>query len=155
MAGLLKGMPLPSEVLDLFEKFEFEVCLLLRLLSQQPDRRPSAQDMRDELSRSLPSDSNDGDKGQDKKAELEKLRLEVAELRLKASQKEQQEKMHGHSKIQVLDWLFVVCTGCACVCATFRWRAACAHIHCKLNIKQSKGHGCNPVPWVSCWVGPL
>ena len=95
MAGLLKGMALPSEVLDLFEKFEFEVCLLLRLLSQQPERRPSAQHMRDELFKSLPNDG-DGDKGQ----EVEKLRKELAELKKQNHIKEQQERMQGHSKVQ-------------------------------------------------------
>ena len=93
MAGLLKGMALPSEVMDLFERFEFEVCLLLRLLSKQPDRRPSAQHMRDELSKSLPSDGSD-DKGKDK-TEVEKLRQELAELKKQNQIKEQQQQLHG------------------------------------------------------------
>lgn len=93
MAGLLKGMALPSEVMDLFEKFEFEVCLLLRLLSQEPDRRPSAQHMRDELCKSLPSDGS-ADKGKDK-TEVEKLRQELAELKKQNQIKEQQQQLHG------------------------------------------------------------
>jgi hypothetical protein len=66
--------------MDLFGVFEFEVCLLLRLLSQAPDRRPSAQDMRDELFKSLPNQDVDADKGVGKD-EVQKLRQELAELR--------------------------------------------------------------------------
>jgi serine/threonine protein kinase len=72
----LKKIPLPTEVMELFEKHEFEVCLLLRLLSRAPEQRPSAQDMRDELFKSLPRDTDE-----DKGTEMQKLRRELAELR--------------------------------------------------------------------------
>ena len=62
--------------MELFEKHEFEVCLLLRLLSRAPEQRPSAQDMRDELFKSLPRDTDE-----DKGTEMQKLRRELAELR--------------------------------------------------------------------------
>ena len=80
LRATLTKIALPSEVMDLFGVFEFEVCLLLRLLSQAPDRRPSAQDMRDELFKSLPNQDVDADKGVGKD-EVQKLRQELAELR--------------------------------------------------------------------------
>ena len=82
----VQRMTLPTEVMDLFERFEFEVCLLLRLLSQAPERRPSAKDMRDDLYMSIERDraqregsSGHTDKGGER--EVQKLRQELAELK--------------------------------------------------------------------------
>ena len=86
LRALLEGMTLPSEVMDLFATHEFEVSLLLRLLSQVPERRPSAQDMRDELVKSL--QRHRSLLKVDEHQEVQKLRQQVAELT-------RQKEMHG------------------------------------------------------------
>jgi hypothetical protein len=77
-------MNLPSEVLDLYKRFEFEVCLLLRLLSQKPEQRPSAIEMREALYQlMLDADRSPQHAVADKadNQEVQKLRQEVAELK--------------------------------------------------------------------------
>ena len=76
LRGLVQAMMLPTEVLDLFARFEFEVCLLLRLLSQKPEQRPSAIEMRDALCYMLEKDGSSQHND-----EVQKLQQEVAELK--------------------------------------------------------------------------
>ena len=77
LRALIACMSLPMEVIELLERFEFEVCLLLRLLSKAPGQRPSARDVCDELFKVLEKDKN---MQQHDAPELEKLRRQVALL---------------------------------------------------------------------------